>query len=866
MDRREIMLKSCKYYLDHWINILPVNKEKKPLISWKHLQEKMATMEDVESWLDSFPDMELGWVTWLISNIIVVDIEKWWDTSWLPKTAIVSTWGGWFHYYYSYVKGMTNKVRIKELTDIRSDWWYVVLPPSMSFKWPYKWVSKVKLAPFPLTLFEETSVVEPSEILLNWYSWYGKGNRNNEMTKYAWFVLAKTHPSIWDTEWWDMFERANERNSPPLSQNELRAIFDSIKNLERRNGSTRWYKKEEPVKQSEMWKEEENKILSLQEIAKKEAWEENERYSTWYQMIDSVTDWWFKDGDLIIISGQSGFWKCHGKWTEVMMFDGSIKKVEDVLIWDKLMGVDSKERNVLSLARGSEEMYAVVDIKGNELYTVNKSHILSLRKSNTWEILNIPVEEYLKKSWYFKNLYKGYRVSLEFDEKDLEIDPYFLGVWLGDWTSTKPSITTSDNEIVDYLYNYSESLGLDIHINVQKNNKSDVYHIIRERSKADKGSKYKTSLNWKNHLLDSMRNLWLINNKHIPDVYKFNSRENRLKLLAGILDTDWYMIKNCFWITQKSERLARDIVWLAKSLWFSTSLRKVTKTIKSTWFSWEYWYTWINWETSEIPVIVKRRKCKKRTNIRNILNYWFELVPIGVWDYYWFELDWDHLYVLWDFSVTHNTSLALSLSVNMALQWLPVLFFSYEVLMSHLWNKFKEMNATDDLPIYSVEKHTTGNVGWIQEKLKEAIKTFGIKVLVIDHLWFLIPKHKLEASWNYANYVAQIVRELKTIAKEERIILILPVHVRKTDDPGMNDLKDSSAISQESDMVIMLNRERDYSNSSEQYYTNYVNIYSVKNRSTGQNFKGWFTMEEGKFIHAPYYTPQDKPWSKLKRF
>jgi replicative DNA helicase len=82
-----------------------------------------------------------------------------------------------------------------------------------------------------------------------------------------------------------------------------------------------------------------------------------------------------------------------------------------------------------------------------------------------------------------------------------------------------------------------------------------------------------------------------------------------------------------------------------------------------------------------------------------------------------------------------------------------------------------------------------------------------------------------------------VVRELKTLAKDEKIIIILPVHVRKTDDPGMNDLKDSSAISQESDMVIMLNRERDSREDSTEYYTDHVKIYSVKNRSTGQNFQ-----------------------------
>ncbi|UWF82784.1 MAG: Homing endonuclease [Bacteriophage sp.] len=44
-----------------------------------------------------------------------------------------------------------------------------------------------------------------------------------------------------------------------------------------------------------------------------------------------------------------------------------------------------------------------------------------------------------------------------------------------------------------------------------------------------------------NWLLNELRNLKVLNNKHIPDDYIFDSRENRLKLLAGLIDTDgWY--------------------------------------------------------------------------------------------------------------------------------------------------------------------------------------------------------------------------------------------------------------------------------------------------------------------------------------
>jgi len=78
MNRREAMEKSIKYYTDHKISCIPVWKDKKPLISWKEYQTRFPTEAETSKWLDDFPNMQLGGVTWKISWIIVVDIEKWW--------------------------------------------------------------------------------------------------------------------------------------------------------------------------------------------------------------------------------------------------------------------------------------------------------------------------------------------------------------------------------------------------------------------------------------------------------------------------------------------------------------------------------------------------------------------------------------------------------------------------------------------------------------------------------------------------------------------------------------------------------------------------------------------------------------------
>ena len=70
----------------------------------------------------------------------------------------------------------------------------------------------------------------------------------------------------------------------------------------------------------------------------------------------------------------------------------------------------------------------------------------------------------------------------------------------------------------------------------------------------------------------------LIENKHIPDVYKYNTREIRIYVLAGLLDTDGYLSKNYYEIIQKRKILSDDIVFLARSLGFYCSQNSCQKT------------------------------------------------------------------------------------------------------------------------------------------------------------------------------------------------------------------------------------------------------------------------------------------------
>jgi superfamily II DNA or RNA helicase len=121
-----------------------------------------------------------------------------------------------------------------------------------------------------------------------------------------------------------------------------------------------------------------------------------------------------------------GYGKCLAYDTDVLMYNGELKKVQDIIVGDKIMGDDSWQRKILSIASGVEEMYDVICNEQNFKYTVNKSHILSLYDSVSNNFTDVTVEKYLKFYDYYRFL-KGYRRIVRFEEKLTLINPYTYG-------------------------------------------------------------------------------------------------------------------------------------------------------------------------------------------------------------------------------------------------------------------------------------------------------------------------------------------------------------------------------------------------------------------------------------------------------
>jgi hypothetical protein len=115
-----------------------------------------------------------------------------------------------------------------------------------------------------------------------------------------------------------------------------------------------------------------------------------------------------------ILEVPCGRGKCLGKDTPILMFDGSIKMVQDIVVGDVLLGDDLGKRNVLSVARGKENMYRISDCSyyyDSNSYIVNESHILSLKHSITHKVYDIELREYFRLSNLMQNELYGYRIK-----------------------------------------------------------------------------------------------------------------------------------------------------------------------------------------------------------------------------------------------------------------------------------------------------------------------------------------------------------------------------------------------------------------------------------------------------------------------
>lgn len=371
---------------------------------------------------------------------------------------------------------------------------------------------------------------------------------------------------------------------------------------------------------------------------------------------------------VMVLYGSGGVGKCLGKGTKVLMFNGDIKNVEDVKVGDKLMGPDSMPRNVLRTTSGIGHLYRVEQKNGDD-YVCNDKHILSLQKTpspsdKTTDFIS--AEDFVKKDKNWRKYHNGWKTGVEFSEQSLPIDPYWLGLWLGDGTARKPQITVGDMDVetTKWLENWAKENGLFIS-KTHQNGASALYFSCRIGSGVCKTGA--------NHVRNGLKKLKLLKKniasdnfvsgeKHIPEIYLKNSSQNRLLLMAGLIDSDGYMTKTgSIQFTNTNKRLAQDYLYLVRSLGFKAFWSEAIKGIKSRNYKVRAYTVTIGGALSRIPTKLPRKQGHDNPQKRS-LRCTINVVPIGEGEYFGFEIDGDKQFLLGDFTVTHNSAMPIHLA------------------------------------------------------------------------------------------------------------------------------------------------------------------------------------------------------------
>lgn len=322
--------------------------------------------------------------------------------------------------------------------------------------------------------------------------------------------------------------------------------------------------------------------------------------------------------------------------TKLILHTGEVKTLAEIKIGDQLMGEDSSPRTVIAIKEIRQKAFMVIPHRGERI-VCSEDHPLIVRKSPYLNVLHsdrkrrfrhypnllcIRANDLLSRGNSFCRSFLLYIVPIDFKKVPVPIDPYFVGIWLGDGHSHLAGITTMDEQIKREVYKQAQTWGLKVSINTKNGNKASSYMITRGNVKGFSRRK--------NPLMNALQGLNLIRNKHIPAIYLLNDRQTRLELLAGIIDTDGHYQSNYYSVTQKNKILLDQISQLANSLGFRTTTKKISKAIKSIGFSGTYYSVSISGRIDQIPVKVLYKKATSISPKYDRRAGGYKLMPAGI--------------------------------------------------------------------------------------------------------------------------------------------------------------------------------------------------------------------------------------------
>lgn len=342
---------------------------------------------------------------------------------------------------------------------------------------------------------------------------------------------------------------------------------------------------------------------------------------------------------------QMGAGKCHKKDTEILMYDGTIKLVQNVKIGDLLMGDDSTPRQVLSLANGYDKMYEIKQ-SHSESYTVNKDHVMCLKVINSKSIK------------YTNN-------SVIVNWLDINLNEYSAVFYEDDYESFYNNLMTINDieiSVTEYLKlpNSVKSKLRGFHTAIDFNNCTN-NNILDPKEYAK-----------------SYAELILVNaDVKFDNKYKFISKTDRFDIVSILLNKIGFSDKNRKYIKLNhsfNKEVTNDILFICRSIGLSCIKRNNI-------FIRNKYKIYISGN------MLHRLNLQIKHTLINLNEFGLSKINVkyvGIDGYFGFTLDCNNRYVLGDFTVTHNTVTSLVLALEQTkINNMPIIVVVSKTLISN---------------------------------------------------------------------------------------------------------------------------------------------------------------------------------------